>query len=649
MGDETSGFTGNYTNLVNGFETTRDNVLANYPNTVYDPSVLDPLLVQAVIDGAQSDFEDNIAPLIGVYQTNTALIEGDYQDAVQDAWDDFADDMVTATNTRQQRYTDADNDFETAMSGPRSTYADNMADILILFNDDIAAAVADRTDDYTTAQDDYETAMTPVIAAYEDDVDAAQQEYEEWENGVGPNNALTSATWTRVKTENTSTSPATITWKVNGVISTIADNISWGGSTSSKEPQPPTGNSLQPGSPTIVVTGSITTTTEVYVKTSPTAPDGIRANPYEMALFARFEAYANQLDGINEVYTTVLNDAQQDRTAAIDAANAQYLTTVYGNSTGASPYATGSPADVFFSAMDLAQQGFNGTEASEWQDYTDAVYNYYTTLFSQMSANYYMLSPNPAILGGFAQTYLVNALNAAIDYTEAVGAAWVTFVGQERAADSLRDQGLVQAEYDAAFAQENAANAADQGAIGAWASFAGDFLGINAGYTIKRAGKQKDRDQRIADAGQTLLLAHNDASEIKAHKEVLADKNYADKEAVAWDDRWQAEAVDENTLTKAEAGAEETRIGDRGVAGAYFAKDGALAAHTRDTALIQAEVNRGTDLATEELTLATGALGFVPQLFTDVATGIDALYTNYFSNDPNQTAVIDYRICYCAL
>ena len=153
MGDDTSGFIGNYKTLVTGFETIRDNQLANYPNTVYDPSVLDPIVVQAVIDGAYTTFENNIAPFVDAYDTNTVLIEGNYQGDVQDAWDDFADDMLTATNTRTQRYADADQDYEDTLSAPRANYAFNMADILSTFIDDMADADNDRTDAYTLALD----------------------------------------------------------------------------------------------------------------------------------------------------------------------------------------------------------------------------------------------------------------------------------------------------------------------------------------------------------------------------------------------------------------------------------------------------------------------------------------------------------------
>ena len=639
LGDDTSGFIGNYKSQVAGFETIRDNQLANYPNTVYDPSVLDPIVVQAVIDGAYTTFENNIAPFVDAYDTNTALIEGNYQGDVQDAWDDFADDMVTAANTRTQRYADADQDFEDALAVPRANYAFNMADILSTFTDDMADADSDRTDDYAQALDIYNTTMTPVIAQYEDDVDNAVLAYEDWENGVGPNNVVTNSTWIRTKTVDSSTSPATVTWTVNGVLTTIATNTTWGGMASSKEPTVPVGYTLQ-GQPTITTSGSVITTTETYVKSNPTAPTGVRANPYEMALYARFESYANELDGINDVYDTTMADADLARTAAIDAANGQYISDVYGNSTGLAPYGANSPADVFFGTMNVAQTSFSSTEGSEWQDYMDDVNAYYTSLFQQMMLNNNtMITPNPAILGGYAQTYLVNSLNAAIDYLQTVGAAWVTFVGQERAFDSTRDQGLIQAEYDFAVKQENAANTADQAAIGSWSAFVQDALGINADYTVARAGKQKDRDQSIVDAGQTLLLAHNGAAETKAHSEALADKNHADRSAVVWDNRLQAEAVEEHTLSIAENGAEETRINDRAIADAGFATDGALAVHTRDTRLTQAEVVRATGLTNEQHTLTTGALQSVPQLFSDIANGVDALYTTHFNNDPDQAAV----------
>ena len=639
LGDDTSGFIGNYKTLVTGFETIRDNQLANYPNTVYDPSVLDPIVVQAVIDGAYTTFENNIAPFVDAYDTNTVLIEGNYQSDVQDAWDDFADDMLTAANTRTQRYADADQDYEDTLAVPRANYAFNMADILSTFTDDMADADNDRTDAYTLALDIYNTTMTPVIAQYEDDVDNAVLAYEDWENGVGPNNVVTNSTWIRTKTVDSSTSPATVTWTVNGVLTTIATNTTWGGMTSSKEPTVPAGYTLQ-GQPSITTSGSVITTTETYVKSNPTAPTGVRANPYEMALYARFESYANELDGINDVYDDTIDDANSARTTAIDAANAQYISDVYGNSTGMAPYGANSPADVFFGTMNGAQTIFSNTESSEWQDYMDDVNAYYTSLFQQITANpISMIAPNPAILDGYAQTYLVNSLNAAIDYLQTVGAAWVAFVGQERAFDSTRDQGLIQAEYDYAVKQENAANTADQAAIGSWSAFVQDALGINADYTVARAGKQKDRDQAIVDAGQTLLLAHNGAAETKAHSEALADKNHADRSAVVWDNRLQAEAVEEHTLSIAENGAEETRINDRAVADAGHATDGALAAHTRDTRLTQAEVDRATGLTNEQHTLTTGALQFVPQLFSDIANGVDALYTSHFNNDPDQAAV----------
>lgn len=639
VGDDTSGLQGSYETTIDGLESTRDGTLANFPNTTYDPSVLDPVAISGVITTADLDFQANIAPLLATYELNVGQIEIDYNEDVQNAWDDYSADLETADEERQQRYEDADELYTTTMTGPQNDYTNNMADIVQDFEDDIEAASIARSQAATVAQGIYDSIVGPAEETLTTAIEAANQEYEDWINGVG-SNGVTSLLWTRTATIDTSVTPTLITWATSGAVESGNNTIPWAGGNQPTAPQPPIGY-VQQGGPITVINGSITTITEKFVNPNPQPPSpstGLRANRFEMALLARFEAYVAELDALQEIYDTTVSDANDAKIAAINTAHLGYLDDVYGNTTGHTPYGSGSPADVFQTALDGASQAFNGIESGEWQTYTNSVNNYFMTLMSA-SMNGGMPMPDLAALGGFAQTYLVNSYNASLDYLEVVGAAWVAFVGAERGADSNRDQDVIQAEYDCAVTTENAALAADQGALGAWSGLVQDALTIDADYTIENANQEQTRHQKIADAQQSLQFTINGAAQTRALSLAAADKTYADSEAGAWSTRHQKEATEDKTLTHAQAAAEETRINSYAGADADHAVATSEASETAALKINQAEATRASALAGEENALTTGALGFVTQFASDVADGIDTLYTAYHTGDVDQAAV----------
>ena len=94
----------------------------------------------------------------------------------------------------------------------------------------------------------------------------------------------------------------------------------------------------------------------------------------------------------------------------------------------------------------------------------------------------------------------------------------------------------------------DAANTADHSAINAWSGWGQDSQKIGADFTKAAAGRAHTRDNKIADAVQTAVLVVNGEALTQAKANVVADKDFADVESGAWDDRIHDEADARRTL-----------------------------------------------------------------------------------------------------
>ena len=624
--DSPTGFGGIFNTTITGLESTRDGVLASHPNATWDPNVLDPTAVQGVQDGADAIFDSGLQGLIDTFETNVQTLQGTFNDASADAYEFFNDAIEIADQARTDAIADANSDFEDDMSGPRDTHATNMQTILGTFNDAITLATGVRDDARQAAQDAFDSVVDPAITTAEDAIADAQQDYYDWLSGTGAN-SISKVTWSRTKTVDTSVTPTSVTWSESGTTtSSNGDSSYWKGREQSWMPRLPQG-AIAFGSPVVVVLGTVTATTEKFIlPLTTTGPNGgAVGNVFDVALRARFDAYVDELDEIEDVYNDAVEQANLARDAAVLGANGTYLTSVYGNAAGLAPFTSGTPAEVFQTAQTAASTAFSQAEGGEFQDYSNAVSGYYMSLMQVIMdpSNMTMTMPDPAVIGGFGQTYLVNSLNAAIDYTQTVGAAWVTFVGAERAADSTRDSSIVLAEYNAARDTENAANTADLGAIDAWNGWAQDSLKIGADFTKEAASKAETRDNKIVTAIKTAVLVVNGQAQIQAKANVVADTTFADSQSGAWDDRIQDEATEDKILTKAAATAEETRTNAIATADGTHASSSADAGESLSNDLSQATVDLEGGLAGEENAMTSGALGLVTTWVSTVAAGID--------------------------
>lgn len=141
-------------------------------------------------------------------------------------------------------------------------------------------------------------------------------------------------------------------------------------------------------------------------------------NPWELAKVARTEFYLAELDGYYDQYTVAMNTAQTNYNGAVQAANAGYNTTLYGDPTGMT-IAPGSPAETFYNAISAADSAFSSSEQLAKSTYDTNINGYYmaeSQYWMDMMMGIPATPPNPDDPAQFAKDYYVDTTALDIDY-----------------------------------------------------------------------------------------------------------------------------------------------------------------------------------------------------------------------------------------
>jgi hypothetical protein len=328
--------------------------------------------------------------------------------------------------------------------------------------------------------------------------------------------------------------------------------------------------------------------------------------------------------------------------AAVQAATENYYVTLYGTPDGSGPFGAGTPAEAFSNALDAAYQSFGTAVQAAFQSYTSSMEGW-----DMQMMQYFMdemmgmggTPPDPDDPARFSKDYHVDVAARGVDLAAAHGAAWVAWVSAEVAAGTVREQEIINAQYDYGVTQANAGLQLAQQAIAAEDSAAKDIIDIDADFAIAQVAKEGEVAAQIADADLVRAQALNAAAETLALADNAASKTQADAIVAADETRANGVAAEEADLTKDLAAASETRENEVASAEANLINEEAAANVTATSIAASA----ATALAGGFMSAYTGYVATVAPLVTAAQQAFTAaLHTEYVTatgGDPDQTAV----------
>jgi hypothetical protein len=633
-----TGALGIYNSTESTEAATRDGVVNTYPNTTYDPGSVSSIDFDALWNSAISGVQSALDAAETQYQTDIDNANSAYDTGMANAASTYSSMMDTADQNRDAAYATADDTYNTNTSSDYADY-DNAVNgpggIEETWQGEIDTADATYSTDVGIAMAAYDSTVQGAQATLDSDIAAAYQKFDDWLNGNQSGQTI-SGSFTRTKTTDTSTTPATETWET-------ASRVEWspteGAGTQSefkKEPPIPAGYSLT--STVITTTGSVTTVKETYSAPAGGIGGGSAAhnNPWELAKIARTEFYIEELNGYYDEYMVALNTAQVTYSGAVQAANDGFNTTIYGDPTGMTQ--PGSPADAFNNALTGAADAFSLGEQGAMSTYNTNMDGY------NMAQMQYMMGmpgtpPNPDDPAQFAKDYYIDTTALDINYAVAVGGAWTGWVGAQVGADTTRDDAIINAEYQLGVDSANAGNDLTTAQIGAEDSYAKDIIDIDADYAIAVTEKSAEVSGDIADAELTFELAEHGAAQTAGKAINAAEKDRGDDYADADETRVEALSVEEADLANDLAGEEETRQNAYASGDAAWMSDEAAANIASTTIAAAATSTFLTDLVAADVGYITAAAPLMTTATQAFNNSVDAAYVAAFPGDPDQAAV----------
>jgi len=235
--------------------------------------------------------------------------------------------------------------------------------------------------------------------------------------------------------------------------------------------------------------------------------------------------------------------------------------------------------------------------------YYNAEMQYYEDMMNGLPAT----PPNPDDLLRYAKDYYVDVSALDVNFAVAAGAAWTGWVAAERAADTTRDNAIINAEHQLGEDLSDAAQDLAEKQIAAEDSYAADMIDIDADYSIAVTGKQAEIEGDIADAEEALERAEHAAGEIAAKAVNLAEKDREHDYADADEARAEALALENEDLTNDLAAEEETRQNSYATADAGWLAAEAAAQIASTSIAAGATSTLINDLASAEVTYITAA------------------------------------------
>ena len=641
--DSPTGAVGVYNSTESTEAGTRDGVLNSYPNTTYDPSSVSSIDFEALWDTALSGVQSGLDAAETQYQTDIDNANSAYETGMNNAASTYSSMMDTADQNRDAAYATADGTYSTNTSSDYADYDSTVngpGGIEETWQGEIDTADATYSTNVGIAMAAYDSTMQGAQATLDGAIAAAWQKFDDWLNGNEAGQTI-SGSFTRTRTTDTSTTPATEMWET-------ASRVEWspteGTGTQSefkKEPPIPAGYSLV--STTITTTGSVTTVKETYSAPGGGIGGGSAAhnNPWELAKIARTEFYIEELNGYYDQYTVAMNTAQVTYSGAVQAANDGYNTTLYGDPTGTT-IAPGTPADTFDNAISAADSAFSSGEQGAKSTYDTNMDGYYMAemqYWDDVMNGLPGTPPNPDDPAQFAKDYYIDTTALDIDYAVAVGAAWTGWVSAQVSADTTRDDAIINAEHQLGVDSANAANDLTTSQIAAEDSYAKDMIDIDADYAIAVTEKTAEVEGDIADAELAFELTEHGAAQVAGKAINVEEKDREDDYADADEARAEALSLEEENLANDLAAEEETRQNAYASADADWLSDEAAANIASTAIAATATSNFLTGLVAADVGFVTAAAPLITSATQAFNNAVDTDYAAAFPGDPDQAAV----------
>ena len=551
--------------------------------------------------------------------------------------------METADQNRDAAYATADDTYNTNSSADYADYdsaVNGPGGIEETWQGEIDTADATYNAAVDGAMSAYDAVVQAAQATLDSDIAAAQQKFDDWLNGNQAGQTI-SGSFTRTKTTDTSTTPATVTWET-------ASRVEWSptegtGTQSEFKKEPPIPAGYIWISTTSTTSGSITTVTDTYGAPAGGIGGGSAApnNPWELAKIARTEFYIEELNGYYDQYIVAIDAAYLAYDGAVDSANAGYNTTLYGDPTGMTT-APGSPADGFNNALTGAAAAFDSGEQTAMSTYNTNMDGYWMAemqYWEDMMNGLPGTPPDPDAPAQFAKDYYVDTTALDINYAVAVGAAWTGWVGAQVAADTTRDNAIINAEYQLGVDSANAGNDLVTSQIGAEDSYAKDIIDIDADYAIAVTEKSADVAGEIADAELNFELTENTAGQLAGKAINAAEKDRTDDYADADETYAEALSLEEEDLANDLAAEEETRQNSYASADADWLSDEAAANIASTTIAAAATSTFLTDAVGAEVGYTNTVAPLITSATQAFNNDVDSAYAAAFPGDPDQAAV----------
>ncbi|MGZ0173652.1 MAG: hypothetical protein ACKVHE_29385 [Planctomycetales bacterium] len=640
--DSPTGALGVYNSTESTEAATRDGVVNAYPNTTYDPSSVSSIDFDALWASALSGVQSSLDAAETQYQTDIDNANSAYETGMNNAASTYSSMMVTADAARDAAYLAADGIYNTNTSSDYADYdsaVNGPGGIEETWQGEIDTADATYNTNVGIAMAAYDSTVQGAQATLDSDIAAAHQKFDDWLSGNQSGQTI-SGSFTRTKTTDTSTTPATVTWETTSRVEWSPTEGTGTSSEFKKEPPIPAGYVWI--STTTTTSGSITTVTDTYGAPPGGIGGGSAAhnNPWELAKIARTEFYIEELNGYYDQYIVDMNVAQVAYDGAVVAANNGYNTTVYGDPTGMTT--PGSPADAYYNAISGAANAFSLGEQTAMSTYNtnmDAFYMAEMQYMMDMMMGIPSTPPNPDDPAQFAKDYSVDTTALDINYAVAVGGAWTGWVGAQVAADTTRDNAIINAEYQLGVDSANAGNDLVTSQIGAEDSYAKDIIDIDADYAIAVTEKSAEVEGDIADAELNFELTEHTAGQLAGKAINAAEKDQTDDYADADETRAEALSVEEEDLANDLAAEEETRQNSYAGADADWLSDEAAANIASTTIAAAATSTYLTDLVGAEVGYTNTVAPLITTATQAFNNAVDSAYAAAFPGNPDQAAV----------
>jgi hypothetical protein len=663
LGDSTSGLIGVYEAQEQSEAALRDATLTANPGVTWDPSLVPYTEVESLWSSAVNSIQPGLDAAAQSYDDTMAQLEAAWLAGLSDAWATYDSAMQAANDIRNSAYLAADDTYNTNTQGDWQAWTDAVhgpGGIEETYQLAVSAADTARGNAWSAATTVYDDAVDAAADALQSAIDAANADFDDWLNGGGSGSnsiGASGAGLTITKTEDASTSPVTVTWSTSGAISSGGGgSVDWD-QESSQEPVIPAGYT-QIGSDIITISGPVTTTIRNYGPawasggggtggsgSTGSLPEGVRNNVFEVARYMRTELYLAELEGYYDTWTAAVTDANDVHQDAVEAANAAYMTTLYGNATGTGPFTAGTPAEAYYSALAAAYDGFTADEQSAFDSYTASMDSYWAAynawMMSTMDPNNPGggTPPNPDEAAQYAKDYSVDIAAANVNYAAAVGPAWVAWVSAERAADTTRDIAIINADHALNEDLIDVGKDLAKSQVSAEGSWASDLIHIDADYAIAVSDKQIDKDKTIVSAVATFEKAEHSAAETLALSGHVANRDHAKAVASAADQKWFSMAEEDADLAKDLAAEEETRQIAYASADAAWINAEAAAGVAATAVAATANYNYQTGAIGAGVTYVSATAPLVTQAQQQFNAAFHQAYVTATGNDPGQSAV----------